>query len=243
MGSRIRMSNVNREELLLDAFAALSDTLVDDYDVVDLLQSLVERCAEVFDITAAGILLADRDGRLEVVASTSEASRLVEVMQLSAQAGPCIECFRTGETVSLPDIGEAPKAWDRFRVSASEQGFASVFATPMRLRDDVMGALNLFRSETGELNDRDARAARALANVATIGILQERSIRETGLVREQLQYALNARVVIEQAKGVLSHTHGVSTDVAFEILRSYARNSHEKLAAVARKVVHLEINI
>jgi transcriptional regulator with GAF, ATPase, and Fis domain len=237
------MTTASREELLLDAFAVLSDTLVDDYDVVDLLQTLVERCANVFDISAAGILLADQDGRLEVVASTSESSRLVEVMQLSAQAGPCIECFRTGETVSLPDITQASERWERFRRSAAEQGFLSVFAIPLRLRNDVIGALNLFRKETGELNATDVRAARALANVATIGVLQERSIRETGIVRDQLQSALNARVVIEQAKGVLSHTHGVSTDAAFELLRSYARDNHEKLASIARKVVYLEISL
>jgi transcriptional regulator with GAF, ATPase, and Fis domain len=237
------MTSTSREELLLDAFAVLSDTLVDDYDIVDLLQTLVERCATVFDVTAAGILLADSYGRLDVVASTSEASRLVEVMQLSAQAGPCIECFRTGETVSLPDIAQAPEAWHRFQRSATDQGFASVFAIPLRLRNDVIGALNLFRSETGELNSTDALAARALSNVATIGILQERSIRETGIVRDQLQVALNARVVIEQAKGVLAHTHGVSTDAAFEILRNYARANHEKLSAVARRVVYLEISL
>lgn len=237
------MTANNREEQLFNTFATLSDTLVDDYDIVELLQTLVESCAAVFDITAAGLLLADSEGRLEVVASTSEASRLVEVMQLSAEAGPCIECFITGQTVSVSDISQAPDEWARFRQSAAEQGFASVFAIPLRLRTEVIGALNLLREETGELNAVDARAARALANVATIGILHERSLRETSAVRDQLQYALDARVVIEQAKGVLSHTHGITTDAAFELLRSYSRTHHEKLAATALQIVHLEISI
>lgn len=237
------MTANSREEQLFDTFATLSDTLVDDYDIVELLQTLVESCAAVFDITAAGLLLADSDGRLEVVASTSEASRLVEVMQLSAQAGPCIECFTTGRIVSVTDVSRVPEKWSRFRRSAAEQGFASVFAIPLRLRDDVIGALNLLRAETGELNTTDARAAQALANVATIGILHERSLRETSAVRDQLQYALNARVVIEQAKGVLAQAHGITMDAAFDLLRGYARTHHEKLATTAHRVVHLEIDI
>ncbi|PPF77348.1 transcriptional regulator [Subtercola sp. Z020] len=237
------MTGNTREEVLLDTFMTLSDTLVEDYDIVDLLQTLVETCETVFDITAAGILLADESGTLEVVASTSEAARLVEVMQLSAEAGPCIECFTTGRTVSVPDIRLAPDEWSRFRSGAVEQGFLSVYAIPLRLRDDVIGALNLLRAETGELNPTDVRAARALSNVATIGIMHERSLREKGIVQNQLQYALDSRVVIEQAKGVLSHVHHISTDQAFDLLRDYARKNQQKLAVTALRVVRLEITL
>ncbi|WP_323512021.1 GAF and ANTAR domain-containing protein [Subtercola sp. RTI3] len=217
--------------------------MVDEYDVVELLQTLVDSCTEIFDIAAAGILLADKDGSLELIASTSEASRLVELMQLSAVAGPCIECFATGQTVSVPDIGASPDEWSEFRDSALDQGFSSLLGIPLRLRDEVIGALNLMRVETGELAERDVRAATALANVATIGILQERNVREVGLVSAQLEYALSSRVIIEQAKGVLSHTHTISTDEAFNRLRGYARGHHLKLADVAHQVVALELHV
>jgi transcriptional regulator with GAF, ATPase, and Fis domain len=230
-------TEIAREGQLVDAFATLADTLVADYDAVELLQTLVENCRDLLDITAAGILLADMNGDLDVVASTSEASRLVEVMQLGAQAGPCIDCFTSGNPVSLPDIREASEKWGRFRDGAAEQGFRSVYALPLRLRETTIGALNLLRAETGELNERDVRAAQALADVATIGILHARSLRESDAVREQLQFALNSRVVIEQAKGVLSQTQNVSTDDAFGMMRQYARNHGMLLSSVAEQLV------
>jgi len=231
------MINSTREDRLIDTFATLADTLVADYGVVDLLQILVERCADVFDIAAAGILLADVDGELEVIASTSEASRLVEVMQLSARAGPCVESFTTGAVVSLPDIEDSPPEWQRFRDSAREQGFAAVFAIPLRLRETTIGALNLLSSLPGALPPKDVRAAQALADVATIGILHERTLRESLSVREQLTNALTSRVVIEQAKGVLAQSRGISMEEAFTLLRTYARTNQLLLSQVAQGLV------
>lgn len=231
------MIDETREDLLIDTFATLADTLVASYDVVDLLQTLVENCASLFDIAAAGILLANADGELEVVASTSEASRLVEVMQLSARAGPCVECFSTGAVVSLPDVEDSPLAWQRFRDSAREQGFAAVHAIPLRLRDTTIGALNLLSAVPGALRQQDMRAAQALADVATIGILQERTLRESNSVRDQLTNALNSRIVIEQAKGVIAHSRGVSMEEAFTLLRNYARNNRVMLSQVAQGLV------
>jgi len=231
------MIDSTREDRLIDTFATLADTLVADYDVVDLLQTLVERCADVFDIAAAGILLADADGELEVIASTSEASRLVEVMQLSARAGPCVESFTTGSVVSLPDIEDSPPEWRRFRDSAREQGFAAVFAIPLRLRETTIGALNLLSSLPGALPPKDVRAAQALADVATIGILHERTLRESLSVREQLTNALTSRVVIEQAKGVLAQSRGISMEEAFTLLRTYARTNQLLLSQVAQGLV------
>ncbi|MDJ0324706.1 GAF and ANTAR domain-containing protein [Cryobacterium sp. PH31-AA6] len=231
------MIDETREDRLIDTFATLADTLVAGYDVVDLLQTLVESCASLFDIAAAGILLADEDGELEVVASTSEASRLVEVMQLSAQAGPCVECFSTGSVVSLPDVEDSPPAWQRFRDSAREQGFAAVHAIPLRLRETTIGTLNLLSNIPGALRTQDVRAAQALADVATIGILQERTVRESNSVREQLTLALNSRVVIEQAKGVLAHTRGVSMEEAFALIRNHARSNRVMLSEVAQGLV------
>jgi len=237
------MSDLTREEQLLATFAKLADTLVADYDVVDLLQMLVDTCKDLLDTAAAGILLADSRGELEVIASTSEASRLVETMQLGAEAGPCIESFRTGRIVSVPDIREVPDDWSRFRESALDQGFASVYAIPLRLRETTIGALNLLRNETGELPSQDEVAAQAFADVATIGILHERSLRETTILADQLQAALNRRVVIEQAKGVVSYVHKVPIDEAFTMIRAYARSHQLPISQVAARVVDLTLTL
>ncbi|HEY0374943.1 MAG TPA: GAF and ANTAR domain-containing protein [Amnibacterium sp.] len=238
------MTGTSREVALLDAFATLADTLVADYDVVEMLQVLVDTCRDLLDVTAVGLLLADPDGgTLDLVASTSEESRIVETLQLGAEAGPCVECFRTGRPMTVPDIDATGDRWPEFRASAAEQGFRGVFAIPMRLRDQTIGAMNLFRSETGELNEHDLRAAQALADVATIGILHERSFRANDVLRDQLQGALNSRVAIEQAKGVLAHRHEVDMDEAFRMLRTYARSNRLPLAAAARGVVERRIRL
>ena len=231
------MTEITKETRLLQTFAGLADTLVDGYDIVDLLQLLVDSCSELLDTTAAAILLAGPSGELDVMASTSEASRLVELIQLSAEAGPCVESFRTGEVVSVPDIAASPEQWSRFRDSAIAQGFASVHAVPMRLRDNTIGTLNLLRDQPGDLDEQDRIAARAFADVATIGILHERSLRETTLLAEQLQGALSSRVIIEQAKGVVAYTNGVTTEQAFELIRRYARSHQLGISQVAARLV------
>jgi GAF domain-containing protein len=235
------VTETTRQERMLEVFATLADTLVADYDMVELLQLLVESCQDLLDVEAAGLLLADHNGELEVVASTDEESRLVETIQLSAEAGPCIESFRTATVVSVPDIAAAPERWHRFKAAALQNGFASTCAVPMRLRDTTIGSLNLLRTEPGELNREDLRAAQALADVATIGILHERSFRASDVTRAQLQLALNSRVTIEQAKGVLAHTHGISPDRAFDRLRTYARSHQLPLSLVAERVVRREL--
>ncbi|MDQ1546861.1 MAG: hypothetical protein QOH69_1765 [Actinomycetota bacterium] len=237
------MSEQQQDRDFFETFATLADTLVAGFDVVDLLQTLVESCERMLDISAAGILLMNEEGDLEVVASTSEAARLVELMQLSAESGPCIVSFTSGQVVSVPDIRESPPEWARYRESALEQGFASVYAIPLRLRETTIGALNLLRSAVGELDSTDIRIATALADVATIGILHERAIVESGRVREQLSQALQSRIVIEQAKGVISHLHSISTDDAFTVLRSYARSHRLLLSDVAYRVVTRELEV
>jgi len=232
-----------REGRFLQTFATLADTLVVGYDVVDLLQTLVDSCRDLLGSTAAGILLADERGQLEVVASTSESSRLVEMMQLGAEAGPCIESYYTGQPVIVPDIERGPAEWARFRQSALEQGFTAVFAIPLRLRETTIGSLNLFQSSAGAMADDDLTAARALADVATIGILHERSLRESAIVHQQLQNALNSRILIEQAKGVIAHRNSVSVDEAFALLRSHARSNRRGIAEVAADVVNRRLTI
>jgi transcriptional regulator with GAF, ATPase, and Fis domain len=237
------MTAPGREQDLLQAFAHLADTLVADYDVVDMLQNLVDSCRDLLDATAAGVLLADSSGDLDLIASTSEASRLVEVMQLAAYAGPCIESFSTGTVVSVPDISRTPDAWRLFREKAIEQGFAAVDAIPMRLRETTIGTLNLLRAEPGPLSENDRVAAQAFADVATIGILHERTLAESEQIRQQLQYALNSRIVIEQAKGVIAHTHGIPIDDAFTVLRSYARSHQQGISTVAQAVVDRTVEL
>lgn len=237
------MSAEGRERDLVQAFAQLADTLVDDYDVVDLLQNLVETCSSLLDATAAGVLLADVSGELDLIASTSEASRLVEVMQLSAYAGPCIQSFITGTVVSVPDIRSAPDEWRQFREKALEQGFVAVDAIPLRLRDTTIGTLNLLRDTPGSLTETDRVAAQAFADVATIGILHERTIAESEEVRRQLQGALNSRIVIEQAKGVISQTLGIPIENAFEVLRGHARSTHQGISTVAQAVVERTVKL
>jgi GAF domain-containing protein len=226
-----------RERRLVDTFVTLADTLVAGYDVVDLLQTLVEACAELLDASAAGLLLADDSGDLAVVASTSERSRLVEMMQLHSGHGPCVEAYTTGAVVEVEDLELLSSRWPDFREEALAQGFRSVHAIPLRLRGTVIGTLNLFLSEPGLMSPEDASVARGLADVATIGILHERTIRENSVAREQLQHALDSRVVIEQAKGVIAQTRNVDMDAAFRILRAYARSNNLNLHDVAARVV------
>lgn len=237
------MSEATRERRMLATFAKLADTLVDEYDVVDLMQLLVDSCRDLLDASAAGILLADPAGELELIASTSEASRIVEMMQLGAEAGPCIESFRTGRTVSVPDISQSPPEWSAFARSAREQGFASVHAIPLRRRDLTIGSLNLLREALGDLEEIDRDAARAFADVATIGILHERSLSESRVVQEQLQAALSSRVVIEQAKGVVAFTRKVSMDEAFDLIRGHARTTGQPLTGVAQQLVAMTLTL
>jgi GAF domain-containing protein len=236
------MNDVTQRQLL-QTFVRLADTLVDDYDVVDLLQVLVDTCRDLLETTAAGILLADARGQLELVVSTSEASRLVEMMQLSAEAGPCIESFRSGRRVSVPDIADTGDEWLQFRGAALAQGFRSMDALPLRLRDATIGTLNLLRAEPGAAPEDDIVAAQAFADVATIGILHERSIRESSVLSQQLQAALNSRIVIEQAKGVVSHTRGVPIDDAFTLMREYARSHGIGLSVVAARLVDRSLRL
>lgn len=237
------MSEAGREAVLVDAFATLADSLVAGFDVIELLQTLVETCRSVLDVQEAGILLADEDGDLDVVASTSEASTLVETMQLDARSGPCWTCFTTAEPVSLPNVAVDQGRWPEFAAVAREQGFRSVHAVPLRLRGTVIGTLNLLRTSVGALNERDVRVGQALADVATIGILQERTLRESAVVQEQLQGALDTRVVIEQAKGVVAHVRGVSTDEAFVLIRQHARSRRLKLVEVAVQLVERRLTL
>ena len=237
------MNDISREKRLATAFVTLADTLVAGYDVVDLLQTLVDTTAEIFDASAAGLMLVDDVGELAVVASTSERRHLVDLMQLRPGYGPSVECFLTGEVVELPDLEESPSRWNDFDQGALELGFKSVFVFPLRLRGTIIGSLTLFRATASAMTDEDISIAQGLADVATIGILHERAIRESDLAKEQLQRALSSRVVIEQAKGVLAQTRSIDMDDAFTLLRSYARSKGFKLHDVAERIVNRTLSL
>jgi GAF domain-containing protein len=224
-------------DLLSDTFVELADTMVVEFDVIDFLYLLTDRSVQLLTASAAGVMLADPRGTLRVAAASTEAVELLELFQLQNDQGPCLDCFRTGQPVSAADLTGPDQRWPRFALAAVQAGFSTVEALPMRLRDQVIGALNLFRAEPGPFEPADLRIAQALADVATIGLLHERNVRRRETVAEQLQGALNRRVVIEQAKGKLAERLGIDMERAFTMLRDYARNSHQRLTDVARDFV------
>jgi GAF domain-containing protein len=226
-----------REALLARTLVELADTLVADFDVVELLSLLTYRCVDVLDVGAAGLMLAAPDGDLRVVASSSEAMRVLELFEIQAQEGPCLDCYRTGQPVLNQDLTAGDGRWPHFGPEARAAGFASVHALPMRLRGNVIGALNLFHLHPGLLRDADEVAAQAMADVATIAILQHRATFEAQVVNDQLNHALNSRIVIEQAKGMVAEREQVDMEGAFSLLRNHARNHNAGLADVARSVI------
>ncbi|MBB4964977.1 GAF and ANTAR domain-containing protein [Saccharothrix violaceirubra] len=215
----------------------LADTLVDDYDIADVLHDLVRHCTDVLGAAEAGLLLSDQHGTLRVLASSTERTRLLELLQLQTDEGPCLDCVRSGRPVVVPDLATASARWPRFVPAALGEGFTSVQAIPMRLRGQTIGALNLFGRDAGPMSDRDLRVARALADTATIGILQERTIRRGEILTEQLQSALNNRITIEQAKGILSYAGNITMDRAFAVLRAHGHRSGVPLTEVAHRLV------
>jgi GAF domain-containing protein len=222
---------------LAEVFVEVADTLVDDFDLIEFLRTVTTRAAELVDVAAAGLLLADAHGQLQFMAASDERTRLLELFQLQHSEGPCLDAYLAGTAVVNADLREAADRWPVFAPHAAELGFRSVHAIPLRLRNQVIGALNLFGTDTGNLDPDDVRVVQALADVATIGLLQEQTIHRAEVLTEQLQGALNSRVVIEQAKGALARTHDVDVDQAFDLLRRYARNHNRKLVDIAHAVL------
>ena len=233
-------SGSTREALLARTFVALAGTLVDDYDVVDMLDGLVNTCVALLGVSQAGLMLADQRGDLHLMATSNEATRIVELFQLqSTEGGPCVQACRTGVAVDVDDLTQETP-WPRFADTAVAAGFRSVHAVPMRWHETTLGALNLFNEEPPSLGNEDQQLARAFADVATIAIVQQRSLHRSSQLVEQLQSALNSRIVIEQAKGVLAEHGKVGMDLAFVSLRGFARDHNLKLAALAEALVRRE---
>lgn len=224
---------------LAATFVELADTLARDFDLIEFLYTLVDRCVELLDVSAVGLMLGDDRGRLRVAASSGEGTRLLELFQLQNDEGPCLECYRTGRPVEDPDLSVASR-WPLFGPEAVRAGFRTVHALPMRLRERTVGSLNLFHADAGGLPESDTRIAQALVDVATIGLIQVHLGRRQEILVDQLQTALDARVVIEQAKGVLAQLRGMSPAEAFTILRTHARAHDLRLTALAYAVVEGE---
>ncbi|HET6739522.1 MAG TPA: GAF and ANTAR domain-containing protein [Kribbella sp.] len=215
----------------------LADTLVDDFDVLDLLHTLCERSVELLQADAAGLILADQRSVLHVMASTTDEARLVELFVLQNDEGPCLDCYSTGKQIVNIDLDEVSERWPRFQAATSRAGYRSTHAIPLRLRGQVVGVLNLFCNERAKLSDSDVTLGQALCDIATVGLIHERTLRQAGILSEQLQSALNSRVLVEQAKGVLAERAGVSVNEAFSLLRGHARRNHQQLTAVATAVI------
>lgn len=230
-------------ERLTDLFVEVSDTLVDEFDLIDFLHNLTDHAADVSGASSVGLMLADHNGKLHYMAASSDGAKYLELFQLQHSEGPCLDCYLGREPVAVPDLSEADGRWPAFAPRALEAGVRSVHAFPMRLRERVIGAFNVFGAEPGPLEPGDVRVVQAMAAVATIAILQERSIASAELLTEQLQGALNSRIVIEQAKGVISRDHDITVDQAFVALRAHARSNHLRLVDLAHDVVNRAVEL
>jgi len=233
---RETLSHHERQALVAETFVEIVDTLVEDFDVIELLTVLTSRCVELLDVAAAGILLADPRGQLRVMAASTEAIELLELFQIQNDEGPCLACYASGQVVVDSDLGPGSR-WPRFAIESVRVGYSSVCAVPLRLRDSVLGCLNLFISEPQPLANNDIILVRALADVACIAILQAQATREAALRELQLQHALDSRIVIEQAKGMIAERGGVDMNEAFSRLRGFARSQHRRLSEVAESLV------
>ena len=231
------MTTVSAQRLAT-IFVEVADTLVDEFDLIDFLHMLTDRAASLVDAAAVGIVLADPRGRLEFMAGSNENVKMLELFQLQNQEGPCLEAFRTARPVINVDLGAAGDRWPKFAPRATALGYQAVHAFPLRLRQQVIGAMNVFGvTKGGDFHGADVAVMQALADVASIGLIQERAIRRGEVLAEQLQGALNSRIVLEQAKGAVAQARGVSVDEAFTSIRSYARSNNQRLTDLAHTIV------
>ncbi len=231
-----------RESDIVQSLVEMADTLVDDYDVVEVLTALTDRCVSLLGVAAAGVMLASPEGDLRLVASSSEAMRILEVFELQAQEGPCLDAYRTGERVEHENLHAGAGRWPRFSMMALQVGFKSGSALPLRLRDSTIGAMNLLDTGQTPMNESDVIVARAFADLATISVLQHRAASEAQRLNEQLSQALTSRIVIEQAKGVIAERVGIGMAESFERLRTYARSHNRRLSDVAKAAVMGELD-
>ena len=231
------------EHRLAEAFVAVADTLVTGFDVADLFSDLAAACVELLGVTAAGLMLVDADGQVRMMASSSERSRLIELMEVQRDEGPGLDCFRAGVLVPAADLADRRARWPLFTEKALGSGFGAAYALPMRLRQQTIGALTLFHREPNVVTGTTLGLAQALANASTIAILQQRAIAECAEIAAQLQQGLNSRVLIEQATGLLAGREKLELSAAFILMRRYSRGTGERLADVAGAVIADELDM
>jgi hypothetical protein len=230
-----------QERDVLRAFVDLSTELVDDYDMLEMLSNLTTHCATLLDVGSAGLLLADGRGALHMAAASSERTQQLELFQIQRDEGPCLDCYHGHVAISVPDLEAEQERWPQFSRAALDTGFKSVHAVPMQLRGNVLGGLGLFGDSVGQLNDSDLDLAQALAHVACVAIVNEKSAADRTTVNTQLQHALTSRIVLEQAKGVIANSADLEIDDAFTVLRRFARANGRKLGSVAADVVNRKL--
>lgn len=234
---------MTEDQRLSHTMLELADTLVRDFDIVDFLHTLARRCADLFDVAEAGVMLADQRGGLRLVASSSERARHLELFELQNDEGPCLDAFHVGHRIVADDLAADPNRWPLFGAEAITAGFGSVYALALCYRENVIGALNLFRTAPGALGEDELLAAQALADIATIGILQHRAVAEARILVEQLQSTLNSRVILDQAKGVLAERAQISLDDAFDLLSKYARANKLHLGDAAEALISGRLSV
>jgi hypothetical protein len=222
---------------LARVFVEVADSLVSDFDPVEFLHTVAVRAAEVSGGSEAGLVLADGQGRLQHVGSSHPEVGLLELTQVRGEPGPSRECYLSGASVVAADLGRAAGRWPSFAPQAVAAGFGSVHAFPMRLRERVIGALDLFGPAAGDLRAESVEVVQALADVATIALIQEDAISRADALAEQLQAALDNRVAIEQAKGAVAATLGVEVGQAFEVMRRRARSARVPIVDYARELL------
>ena len=230
-----------REHDVTQAFVSLASALVGEYDIADLYTRLTSVSTQLLDVSSAGLLLVNPAGELRLAGASSEHTRNLELFLLQCEQGPCLDCFRDGVAVSVADLGQEEARWPRFVPTAVEAGFRSVHALPMHLRGVRLGTLGLFGTSPGALSVADLELGQALADVASVALVANQAALDHVKLTDQLQTALNSRVLVEQAKGQLAQLGTVSMERAFDALRRYARDHNERLSEVARKVVTREL--
>lgn len=229
---------MSREARIIDTLVELADILVTPFEPDDLLYRLVDSCLEVLDAQAAGVLLRDQSGELRAVTATSRDVKELEVFEVALSEGPSYEAFRSGEQVAVDDLANHGHEWPNITSAAQRQGFAACYGFPLRWHDDTVGALNVFLTAAqAPMSMSDQRAGRGLADIATIALLQGQRSSEADARTEQLQQALDNRVLIEQAKGLLGERHGLGAREAFERLRRYCRGHNLSLHQAAQEIL------
>ena len=208
----------------------------------EILHQLGEYCVELLPIQGAGVLLEER-GALRFATASDELGRQIEELEDRLHEGPCTTAFRTGTEVLLPDLSQAVRQFPHFAPAALERGLGAVFALPLGIREHRVGALDLVSGVPVELDDGQLASARLLGDVAMSYVVNSRAFAEATKLAQQLQQALDSRVLIEQAKGRLSGLLGIGVSDAFELLRRRARNSRQPIGDVAMDVLNGSLNI